>query len=411
VCVVGAGFTGLSAALELAERGFDVVVLEGRRIAWGASGRNGGQFMAGFNAAMSDVEALVGRDDARALWDLNEEGTALLVERIQRHAIACDLVRGQVLAATRRRHLTEAAALAKEMAQDYGYRQATLLDRDGVRRLIGSDAYVGGIFDAGGGHLHPLNYALGLADAAEAAGVRLFEGAPVVEVSTGDRPEAVTAPNPHTPASPHTPNYPAGARVRARFLILAGNAYLAGLAPRLARSIMPVCSTLLATEPLGEAMATRLLPANVAVCDMKFVLNYFRRTADHRLLFGGGLAYSGRDTPGATRRLWRAALAVFPELAGARMDFAWSGHTALTVNRLPHLGRLGPATLFAHGYSGHGITLSGLAGRLMAEAVAGQAGRFDVFARIPHLAFPGGRYSRMPILVLAMLWYRLRDLL
>ncbi|KAA0681337.1 FAD-binding oxidoreductase [Roseomonas genomospecies 6] len=395
VCVVGGGYTGLMTALELAEQGYDVVLLEANRVGWGASGRNGGQIITGYNKSMATIERWVGAEDARRLWDLGEDAKTLLAERVEKHAIACDLTWGFVHAAVKPRHMDDVADMEREMRDRYGYGKVRALDRDAMRAVVRSDAYVGGLSDAGSGHLHPLNYALGLAAAAVRAGVRVFEDSRVTAIDTGDRPVATTAKG----------------RVTARFLVLAGNAYLGGLAPRLSTMVMPVATYLIATEPLGEATAASLLPTNVAVSDMNFVLNYFRRSSDHRLLFGGGVSYSGLDAPGLRMTMRSKMLAVFPQLRDAAVEHFWGGHVAITMNRMPHVGRLTPTTCFAHGYSGHGVALAGMAGRVMAEGIRGTAERFDVFARMPHLPFPGGRRFRTPALVLAMLWFRLRDLL
>ncbi|NYZ15133.1 FAD-binding oxidoreductase [Azospirillum sp. RWY-5-1] len=395
VCVVGGGYTGLMTALELAERGYDVVLLEAERVGWGASGRNGGQLITGYNKPMSTIESWVGAEDARRLWDLNVEATDLLRRRVEAHAIACDLTWGFLYAAVKPRHLDDIAAIEADLGERYDYRLLTRLDRAGVATVVRSDAYLGGLFDAGSGHLHPLNYALGLAGAAVAARVRLFEGSRALAVDTGPAPRVTTA----------------GGSVRARWLVLGCNAYIDGLAPRLEGWIMPVATYMMATEPLGRAAAATLLPAGAAVSDMNFVLNYFRRSPDHRLLFGGGVSYSGLDRPGLQLALRRKMLRVFPELDNARIDHVWGGHVAITMNRMPQVGRLSPTSFYAHGYSGHGVALAGMAGRTIAEAVAGTAERFDVFARIPHHPFPGGRWLRTPALVLAMLWFRLRDLL
>ncbi|UEM19546.1 FAD-binding oxidoreductase [Skermanella mucosa] len=394
VCVVGGGYTGLSAALHLAERGYDVVLLEAERIGWGASGRNGGQIVTAYNPSMGTMAGWVGKDDARLLWDLGEESKRILTDRVERHGIQCDLRWGYVLAALKQRQLAGLRELGSEWSDDYGYHEARLLDRDEIRSMVASDAYVGGLFDGGSGQLHPLNYAIGLGRAAAEAGVRIFEGSRVERLDTGAAPAAHTA----------------AGTVRADYLILAGNAYLGGLVPELAAKIMPVATYMIATEPLGEERAASLIPCGHAVADVNFVLNYYRRSPDHRLLFGGGVSYSGLDRPDLKRILRRTMLRYFPQLADAGIDHCWGGHVAITLNRTPHFGRIGSNTYFAQGYSGHGVALTGLAGKLIAEAVGGTAERFDVLARLPHRRFPGGP-ARMPLLVLAMAWFRLRDLL
>lgn len=395
VCVVGGGYTGLTTALELAEQGYDVVLLESHRCGWGASGRNGGQIITGYNKPMATIERWVGRDDARRLWDFGEEAKTQLAERVARHAIACDLTWGFAYAAVKPRHMEDVAALEREMRDGYGYDRVRRLDREAMRAQVGTDAYIGGLLDEGSGHLHPLNYTLGLARAAAAAGVRIFENSRAVELDTGREPWVRTA----------------HGRVAAKHVVLAGNAYLGGLAPGLARNIMPVATYLIATESLGAERAAGLLPTDIAVSDMNFVLNYFRRSADHRLLFGGGVSYSGMDAPGLRHAMRTKMLAVFPQLHDVKVEYFWGGQVAITMNRMPHLGRLSPTTFFAHGYSGHGVALAGMAGRVMAEAIRGTAERFDLFTRIPHTPFPGGRRFRTPALVLAMLWFRLRDML
>ncbi len=393
VCVIGAGFTGLSAALHLAERGFSVVVLEAQRVAWGASGRNGGQLNTGLRKGPADLVAAYGRDWAKRLFDMAEEAKALVHERIARHQIPCDLRPGVLLAALKPRDLgwmREEVELARDV---FGYDELTLLDRDGTRAEVASDRYCAGIMDRGAAHLHPLNYALGLARAAEAAGARIFEGSPALRMEPGAAPVFVT------------PN----GRVKARFGILAGNAYLGRLAPAIAGAIMPINNYIIATEPLGDIRAGALIPNDVAVHDTKFVVDYYRLSVDRRLLFGGGETYSRHDPRDIAGFVRRYMLRVFPQLADVRIDYAWGGQLAITLSRLPHLGRLEPNVYFAHGFSGQGLALTGLAGKLMAEAVAGQAERFDVFAAIAHRGFPGGVLLRRPAQLLGMFYYSLRD--
>lgn len=394
VCVIGGGYTGLSTALHLAERGYDVVVVEAGRVGSGASGRNGGQVVTGYNTSMATLAGWVGPEDARKLWDLGEEAKTLLAGRVERHAIDCDLRWGYLFAAIKDRHLRELEAVRTEWQDGYGYDRLRMVGRDEVRGMVATSRYAGGLFDSGGGQIHPLNYAIGLARAAERAGARIFEETRAVEIDTGPSPMVRTE----------------RASVRARYLVLAANGYLGGLAPKIAAKIMPVATYMIATEPLGDNRATALIPSGIAVADSNFVLNYYRRSPDHRLLFGGGVSYSGLNRPGLRQALRGTMLKFFPQLADVGIDYCWGGNVAITMDRTPHFGRLGPTTFFAHGFSGHGVALTGLAGKLIAEAVAGTAERFDVFARIPHQSFPGGPL-RVPMLVLAMLWYRMRDLL
>lgn len=394
VCVVGGGITGCSAALHLAERGLRVVLIDGERVGFGASGRSGGQLIAGYNRDQATLARLVGRDDARRLWDLSEEALALTRGLIARHAIACALTPGHLLVATKPRHLADIAATAEEWTA-LGRPGIEVWDTARTRQAVASERYIGALADPGGGHLDPLAYTRGLAAAAEAAGASLYEGSPMVSWQEGD------------PAVVRTP---AGS-VTAPFVVLAGNAYLWARERRLGRTIMPVGTYLVATAPLGGDRARALIPGNQAVSDLNFVLDYFRRSPDDRLLFGGRVSYSRRP-PGDLKAAMRATLLrAFPQLADVPVEHAWGGFVAITLNRLPQFGRLAPNVLYAQGFSGHGLALAGLAGKLAAEAVAGQAGRFDVFTRIPHAAFPGGTALRTPLLVAGMAWHRLRDLL
>ena len=392
VCVVGAGYTGLSTALHLAERGYSVVLLEGRRVGWGASGRNGGQLGTGQRREESELEASFGRDTARQLFQLGLEARQLVRDRVARHAIPCALTPGQVLCAAKPAHQAGLEARATRLARDYGYPHQRVLNRAEMRALVDSPLYHGGVFDSDAAHLHPLNYALGLARACVEAGVRIHEQSLVTGYS-GSSPVVVRT---------------RSGEVQARFLVLACNGYLDGLEPRIADRIMPINNYLLATAPLGSA-STRLITDPACVHDTLFVVNYFRLSPDGRLIFGGGETYSRRfpvDLKGFVRRYM---LRVFPQLADVPIDYAWGGTLAITMNRLPHLGRLSPDVYFAQGYSGHGVAMATLAGQLMAEAIAGTAERFDVFARLPPPSFPGGTLLRWPGLVLGMLWFALRD--
>ncbi|HWW33553.1 MAG TPA: FAD-binding oxidoreductase [Steroidobacteraceae bacterium] len=397
VCVVGGGIAGCSAALHLAERGLSVVLLEDQRVGWGASGRSGGQALFGVAAPQAKLTRLIGAADARAVWDVSVEGLALLRSLIERFRIDCDWVNGYQLTAVKPAHVRELRAEVAELRDSYGYGSVRYMPREELVGLLATQRYLGALYDGNSGHLHALNYTLGLAAAAESFGVRIFEGSRAQSFSAAAASRVWVA----TPRG----------EVRARHLVLCGNVYLGATAPALASKIMGVATYIVATEPLGEARARGLIANNAATCDMNWVLDYFRRSADHRLLFGGRVNYSGLrsfDAPAATRA---RMLRVFPQLADVRIDYAWGGEVDITLNRAPHFGRLAPNVYFLQGFSGHGVALTGVAGKLVAEAIAGTAGRFDVFARIPHANFPGGAALRRPALVLAMLYYRLKDLL
>ena len=396
VCVVGGGIAGCSTALHLAERGYRVVLLEGRRIGWGASGRSGGQAIFGYAAGQDKLIAEVGREHARRLFDLSVEALDLLRDTVARHSIDCDLHWGQVHVAVKPRQVDELQAWRDELASDCDYRTLRWMDRDETSALIASDRYLGGLIDTRSGHLHPLNYTLGLARAAEAAGALLHEGSQVIGLDHGDVVTVRTAEG----------------RVRVKHVALCCNAYIDDrVSKKLRNRIMPVGTYIVATEPLGAERLRTILRENVAVTDVNWVLDYFRCSADHRLLFGGRVSYSGLDPLGTERATRARMLAVFPQLADARIDYAWGGYVDITMSRAPDFGRLAPNVYYLQGFSGHGIALTGLAGQLVAEAIAGQAERFDLFAKLRHRDFPGGPALRMPALVLAMAWFRLKDLL
>jgi len=395
VCVVGAGIAGCATALELAERGYRVALLEGERVGWGASGRSGGQAIFGYGTSQASLAAQVGPEVARRMWDVSIDALDWVRERVARHAIDCDLSWGHLHAATKPRQRDELLELQRELAEDYGYHSPRFLERNEIEGLLATRRYCAGLFDPRSGHLHPLNYTLGLARAAVAAGATIFESSPVTRIEHGEPARVVT---------PH-------GTLAARFLVLTRGGYVAGLRAGSEWRVMPVGTYVVATEPLGAARITTLIRDNVAVADVNFVLDYFRRSADHRLLFGGRVSYSGidaRDTGKATRA---RMLRVFPQLADTRLDYVWGGYVDITMNRAPDFGRIGGNVYYLQGFSGHGIAMAGMAGRLAAEAIAGQAERFDLYTRLHHRVFPGGRWLRTPALVLGMLWYRLRDLL
>lgn len=391
VAVVGGGYTGLSAALHLAERGYDVALLEAHRVGFGASGRNGGQVGSGQRREVDWLEQRFGRATARRLWDLAEEAKALVRGLIDRHAIPARWVPGIAHAFWQARDVPHAHRLAEKLARDYDYPHVVPLDRAALRAEVDSPVYQGGVLDRGAGHIHPLAFALGLARAAAAAGARLYERSEVLGIEHGAEPVLVTATG----------------RLRAGQVILAANGYLGALEPAVAARVMPINNFIVATEPLGERART-LIPNAIAVADSKFVINYFRLSHDGRLLFGGGESY-GYRFPAIGPTVRRPLARVFPDLANVRFDYAWGGTLAITLSRLPCFTRPAPGVLSASGYSGHGVALATLAGKILAEAVAGQAERFDVMAALPTPPFPGGPRFRPALLTLAMSWYALRD--
>ncbi|HMO07428.1 MAG TPA: FAD-binding oxidoreductase [Paracoccaceae bacterium] len=390
VCIVGAGYTGLSAALHLAQKGLRVVVVEAQRAGFGASGRNGGQVGSGQRLDQDALERMTGRDTARQMWDMAEEAKAM-VRDLCSSMPGTDWRPGVAHACRSAAEVRSDHGYAAKLARDYGYTRIETLDRDGIRALIGSDAFEGGGIDWGAGHIHPLNYALGLAAAAQGAGAVIHERSEVHAIDHGPRPVVRTD----------------AGRVTCDQVILAANGYLQGLAPQIEARVMPINNFILATEPLGER-AARVLAKPVAVADSRFVVNYWRLSHDGRLLFGGGESYGWRF-PDIAATVRKPMLEIYPFLKETRIDHAWGGTLAITMTRLPCFRRVAPNVLSASGYSGHGVALATFAGRVLAEAVAGQAGRFDALSRLPQPRFPGGIALRHPVLVLAMTWYALRD--
>lgn len=391
VVVIGGGYTGLHAALNAAERGFSVILLEGGRIGWGASGRNGGQLIPGWRKGAMELVSCYGAAQARVVFDLGLEARALTLERIAKHNIICDLrTRGHLIAAAKPTDLTWMRAEAEALALIMDYQHASVLSRDETRAILQSPEAHGALLDAGGGHLHTLNYVLGLAEAARGAGVKLFEGSRVINLDTQEGVVARTE---------------AGV-VRARYGVLACDALLHDLEPRIAGRIMPVANYLVATAPLENPAS--LIADELAVSDSRFVVNYFRLSADGRLIFGGGERYTPTPPTDIAAFVRPHMLRVFPQLADVRIEHAWGGLVSITMSRMPHIGRLGDL-FFAHGYSGQGALIPALVGKVLAAAMAGTAERFDVLASIAPPEFPGGAKLRAPLHVLGMLWYALRD--
>lgn len=394
VCIIGAGYTGLSCAIYLAQAGIRTVVLEAEHAGFGASGRNGGQVIPGQRTDQIELEKRYGSTHARSLWDLAIEAQSLVRSNIEAHKIQCDVKTGHLTAAVNRAHANDLQDYVGHLEKTYNYKSARFIPEREIPALVATDRYKGGLYDTAGMHLHPLNYALGLARAAETAGARIFEHSRVtaIESRNGRMSVSVNA-----------------VQIDAAFVVYACNAYLDGLHPGLAATIMPISNYVAATEQLPPDQARALIPSDAAVADTKFVLDYYRLTADNRLLFGGGETYGAKDASGAERIVRPCITRVFPSLEKAKIDYAWGGRLAITMPRMPHVGRLGHNVYFAQGYSGQGVAIASLTGQLIGEAIRNHTERFDVMAtlRIPRL--PGGALFRQPLLQLGLMWYALRD--
>lgn len=397
VCIIGAGFTGIGTALELAVKGYSVVVLEAEYVGYGASGRSGGQVASGYSCGMMEAADIVGNGDASKLWDFSEAAKEILQSRLNQFNIECDYRGGEYYAAPRRSHLKW---LQKEMSfveDRYGYEKYRWIDLVEMREVMAGNRYIGALLDLEGGHLNPLNYVVGMADAATRMSVRIFERSKVLSYKTGiagDKVEVLTE----------------NGTVTANSIVLAGNAYLRKLAAPLERRMIPARSSILATEPLGRDRAWELLKSSACVADTNFDLDYFKFTPDHRLVYGGQDLSFGKST-NQNNSVRSNMLKTFPMLKDAKIDYFWSGDLSITRKRLPDLGKLENNVYYAQGYSGQGVPLSAIVSRILAEAIDGDMARFDVFARIPHSYIPPNKLLQVPLYYTVLLWNRLKDLL
>ena len=394
VCVVGGGFTGVATALTLAERGYSVAVVEANRVGWGASGRNGGQLINGING-LDKMRKKHGEGIADLLWELKWRGHEIIHERVERYGIDCDLKGGFVEAAVKPRQLASIEETAKEMQRRQFPYQYEIWDRDKTRAMLGTDAYVGGFVCQRDGHLHPLNLCIGEARAAHGLGVRIFEQSPAIRIEHGPRPKVRTA----------------DGSVQAEAVVLAGNAYSRLEHKRLNGLVFPAGSYIIGTEPLSEEVVAEINPLDVAVCDLNEIVDYYRLSADKRLLYGGNCNYSGRDPTDIKGYILPKLLKVYPQLRGVRIDYEWGGTMGIVLNRVLAVGRINSNVYYCQGYSGHGVNATHIMGEVLAEAIAGTLEKFDLFANMRRLRLPGSQWLGNQIIALGMLYYRLKDLL
>ena len=391
VCVIGAGFTGISTALHLAERGYNVHVVEANKVGWGASGRNGGQIIGGISGE-AELIRKNGEDARELIWDMRWAGHDIIRERVRKYDIDCDLKFGYLDVAIKDRHLRDLDAEHERLAAHnfpYKYR---MLSKEETQETIGTKAYIGSLMNMGNGHLHPLNMCIGEANAAVTQGATIYEQSPVLSIKKGSRPKVITQQG----------------SVSADFVVIAGNAYHA-LEKKLRGIMFPVSSFIMATEPLSEELIGLINPKDLAVCDPNFVLEYFRLSADKRLLFGGRCNYYGSDPDVIQKNLRPRMEKIYPVLESTKIDFAWGGTIGVPINRVPQLGRVSPNVFYCQGYSGHGVNVTHLAGQIMADAIAGTYERFDIFAGVKSFLVPGVHTFGKPMVALGMLYYQIKD--
>lgn len=393
ICVIGGGYTGLSSALHLAQKGYDVILLDAQRIGFGASGRNGGQVGQGQRLDQDELEPMMGKDNARGLWDIANQSVDLVRELAKSDLVECDFHDGIIHADHRKRYVRHSLGYAQKLQDEYGYDKIRGLEQAEIRELIDSDTYYGGTLDMGAGHINPLAFAFGLARMAQAAGVRIFEQSQVTDIDY-DQPAIVKTD---------------GAKIEAEYVVLACNGYLGNLNKKVASMVMPINNYIVATKPLPLAQREALISQNYAVADSKFVVNYFRFSDDGRLLFGGTESYGYKFPTDIVSKVRKPLETIFPQLKNVQIDYSWGGTLGITMNRMPHFERLKGNILSLSGFSGHGVAMATLAGQIAADAIAGQAERFDLMANVPTMRFPGGTAMRTPLLALAMLYYSMCD--
>jgi len=394
ICVIGGGFTGLNTAINLAKKGYEVVLIESEQIGWGASGRNGGQLISGFS--FSDHFEKKGiEDDIKNMWQLGAKSADLVRERISEFSIECDLKDGFIDVATNRKHMDDLINRCSEWNDSGYHHELQLVDEIQVKKYVNSEAYVGGLIDSGSGHIHPLNLCLGEAKAASELGVVIYENTNAIEISEGSPVKVLTS----------------NGSIEADSIVIAANAYIGGLNKKLRRMVMPAASCIIATEPLSDETAEKIMPSDMAVCDQNTILDYYRLSADKRMLFGGRFNYSGK-IPSDDRikiEIKKRMVSVFPELSDIKVDYAWSGNVAVSLKKIPQLGRIDKNIFYSQGYSGHGVAPTHMAAKVIADAVDGDHEILNLLSSVQHIQLPGGKWFSSPATAIGMMYYQLKD--
>jgi len=392
ICVVGAGFTGVSTALTLAERGFSVALVEANRVGWGATGRNGGQIINGISG-LSKIQKKHGNGIADMIWDLKWRGNDIIYERVEKYAIQCDIKSGFLEVATSPKQVAWLDEYVEEREKHNFPHRYEIWDREKTRTNLGTDAYHGGFICYRDGHVHPLNLCIGEARAAHNLGVQIFEQSPVTGIEHGARPRVKTATG----------------YVEADAVVLAGNAYSLLEPKYLSNLVFPAGSYIIGTEPLADEVVNEINPMDVAVCDLNNVVDYFRLSGDKRLLYGGACNYSGRDPASIKSFILPRMLKIYPQLKDVRIDFEWGGKIGIVLNRIPAVGRINKNVYYCQGFSGHGVSATHVLGEVMADAVGGTMDRYDLFADMKHFRLPGSQWIGNQIIALGMLFYKIKD--
>ena len=394
VCVIGGGFTGLNTAINLAKKGYDVVLIESEKIGWGASGRNGGQLISGFSFS-DHFEKKGTENDIQNIWQLGAKSADLVRERVSEFSIDCDLKEGFIDVATNRKHMDELIDRSEEWKQSGYHHDLELVDETEVKKYVNTDSYVGGLIDSGSGHIHPLNLCLGEAKAASELGVMIYEDTHAVEISSG------------SPAKVSTGN----GIIESDYIVIAANAYIGDLNKKLRRMVMPAASCIIATEPLSSELAEKVIPSDMAVCDQNTILDYYRLSADKRMLFGGRFNYSGKIPSDEKIKIEikKRMVSVFPELSEVRVDYAWSGNVAVSLKKIPQLGRIDNNIFYSQGYSGHGVAPTHMAAKVIADAIDGDDEVLNTLSSVNHIQLPGGKWFSSPATAIGMMYYQLKD--